>query len=110
MVDIFTIVFIVNIVAIIIMIRRYKKLNIKSNDFYNRSTKYSIDELVSHKNAVRLLTYIGAAGGILLWGGFIGTALSIINDSPRYLLQGFRIGVTISSIPSILGVWKVYKV
>ena len=108
MIDIFAIVFALNVVAIILMIREYKKLNEKNNGAYNRMARYNVSELHGHKNAIQLLIFLGSAGGILLWGILIGLAVSVITGDFFNLIQGFRISTTISFLPSAFGVLKVY--
>ena len=110
MINMFTVVFMLNIIAIIIMIHEAKKLHVKNNGFYNRNVKYSVSELHSHKNAIQLLIFIGIAGGVLLWGILIGAIISFANGNFQHLANSFNISVTISFIPSALGVWKVYYI
>jgi len=99
-----------NIVAVIIMLNLYVKRSRKHDGFYNRNTKYSVDEVVEQKNSLQLLIYIGASGGILFWSTVIGAIVSIHTMDLQRLYRAIEIGSTLAFIPSVAGLLKAYKI
>ena len=106
---IFVIVFVLNVISIIIMAYELKKLHKKNNGFYDKNAKYSIDELKGHREMMKMLTFIGISGGILLWGSIIGLLLSLSSSDFSRLQNSLYISSALAFLPSTLGILHVYQ-
>ncbi|MCL2216804.1 MAG: hypothetical protein FWB91_07255 [Defluviitaleaceae bacterium] len=106
---VFAIVFIINVVSIIIMVCEIKEQHAKNNGFYDKNVKYSVNELKAHRETMRVLIFIGAAGGILLWGCIIGLILSLYSMDFQRLLNSLYVSKTLAFLPSTLGTLHIYQ-
>ena len=106
---IFVIVFAINIISIILMAYEFKKHHIRNGGFYDKNVKYTVAELREHKETIRILIYLGAAGGILLWGNAIGLITTFSSTDFQRLLNCFNFSATLAFLPSTLGLLNIYK-
>ena len=104
----FAVVFTFNVISIVIMGCEARKRN-KIYGFYDKDMNYTLDELKNHKKTMRILIFIGAAGGILFWGLIIGLASSFFSTDFQRLLNGFFISTTIAFLPSAMGLLNIYQ-
>ena len=87
----------------------HKKYFRKNKGFYDANASYTLDELYNHKEAMKILIYSGAVGGIQFWGFVIGLIIFIYSSSYQGFINSINISTAIAFLPSSLGLLNLYK-